>query len=130
MRKDPTLPTSRSLRLTYFLQRLASLPAASSAAEARSQLDSTLNAVEDEFSGVPFDPSNWMMDGRMYPPQDDFAFPVEGYPEVTLFRARKHRIYIRANGAVRIETTPKASLLDKPGADGRRVFDTPTETGQ
>lgn len=49
---------------------------------------------------------------------------------MTLFRARKHRIYIRANGAVRIETTTKASLLDKPGADGRRVFDTPTETGQ
>lgn len=86
--------------------------------------------MEDELSGVPFDPSNWMMDGRMYPPKDDFAFPVEGHPEVTLFRARKHRIYIRANGAIRIETTNKASLLDKPGADGRRVFNTSTEAGQ
>lgn len=124
------MPTSRSLRLTYFLQRLASLPTASSLAEARTQLDSTLNEVEDEHSGVPFDPSNWMMDGRMYPPQDDFAFPVGGHPEVTLFRARKHRIYIRMNGAIRIETTSRAVLLDKPGTGGRRVFDESTESGQ
>lgn len=130
LREDLTLPTSRSLRLTYFLQRLASIPTASSGAEARTQLDTTLNAVEDEFSGVPFDPSSWMMDGRMYPPQDDFSFPVAGHPEVTLFRSRKHRIYIRTNGAVRIETTTRAPLLDKPGADGQRVFDTSTETGQ
>ena len=62
------------------------------------------------------------MDGRMYPPQDDFAFPVEGHPEVTLFRARKHRIYVRSNGAIRIEASGGELLLAKPGADGQEVF--------
>ncbi len=113
---------SRSFRLALFIQRLASLPRAHSLAEARGQVEDTLNAVEDELSGVPFDPANWQMDGRMYPPEDDFAFPVEGHDEVTLFRARKHRTFIRTNGAILIRSLTNEVILDKPGADGRLVF--------
>ena len=42
----------RSFRLALFLERMAALPHATTLAEARGQLDVTLNAVEDEFSGV------------------------------------------------------------------------------
>jgi hypothetical protein len=87
------------------------------------QVATILNVVEDEYSGVRFDPDAWENDGRMYPPDDDNRFPVDGHPAVTMYRTKGHRLFIRENGAIRIEeVATRKVVLAKPGADGQEVF--------
>ena len=97
---------------------------AASAEEALSLLASTLNTVEDEFSGIPPRPQSWQ-DGRMYPPQEDNRYRVSGCPSLCRYRSREHNTFIGLNGSVRIETcgAKPGIVLDKPGADGRKTHD-------
>ena len=117
------MPTPRSERFALFIAALKALPAASNFGEARTQLSDTLNGIEDRFSGVPFNPSTWVTDGRMYPPLEDSMRDVEDRPDVKRFRSKAHNTYIAENGAIRIEVAGSREIvLDKPGRDGRRVF--------
>lgn len=114
-----TLP--RSFRLQAFLERLVSAAPASSHDEARSLLANILNAVEDEYSGVPFNPANWAADGRLYPPQDDRASDDDDIPGVVVYRSRAHTTLIGPNGAIEIQRLDGTVELSKPGADGNGV---------
>jgi len=108
--------------LEIFLERLSAAPAASGAEEALILLAATLNGVEDEFTTIPFDLSRSESDGRMYPPLPDSARDVPGRPEITRYRSRAHNTWIATNGAIRIDSIGgEDSLLDKAGADGRKV---------
>ena len=116
-------PIDKHLRFAEFIRRLQPSAPASSHDEARRQIEETLNQVEDELSGVPFNPANWETDGRMYPPQDDSAADVDGYPNVTSYRSRRHETLIAKNGAFEIRDVRNGEVvLHKPGSDGKGVW--------
>ena len=113
---------SKAQRLDEFLRRLHNLPAARDAAEAQEQIERTLNAVEDELTSIPFDPSQWQSDGRLYPPQDDNMIATDN-ALVACYRSVRHRIYIGMNGAIEIRETTGSFVFSKSGADGKSIGD-------
>ena len=106
------------------MDRLARAEPSASADDAYASVVRTLNEVEDEFSGTPFDPSHWKADGRLYPPQEDNKRLVLGHPDVTRYRTVAHNVFIGANGAIEIQTVRGTVLFEKPGADGRSLWQT------
>lgn len=113
---------SKAERLQEFYRRLSGAPAGSSAAEALELVRKTLNAVEDELSGVPYNIATWRTDGRMYPPLDDAARPDR--PGVTRYRSLGHNTYIGANGSIEIRSVKdNAVMFGKPGQDGKELKD-------
>jgi len=113
---------TKAQRLAEFLRRLQRAAPASNTEEAFALVARTLNAVEDEFSGTPFDPSAWQTDGRLYPPQIDSRREVPGRSDVTRYRSRSHNTFIAENGAIEIQTIDGMVLLSKPGANGESVW--------
>ena len=113
---------SKQKRLEVFLKRMEDVAPASSAEEALNLLANVLNQVEDEFSGVSYNPQLWETDGRMYPPQVDNVRDVPGRPSLQRYRSVNHNTFIGKNGSIRIETIPGRVLLDKYGSDGRTAF--------
>ncbi len=110
-------------RLDEVYRRLAAAAPARNAAGALALLAQTINAVEDELSGLPYDQlaSRTMVAGpRMYPPLPDSRRPgiVGGVDE---YAAAKHRILIGANGAMSVRHDLGAVELSKPGADGKGI---------
>jgi hypothetical protein len=113
---------SKEERFTEFLRRLALLPRAANASDARMQLDSTLNEVENEMTDIPYDPTQWQGDGRMYPPQDD-SLQLTKNPAVMCFRSKGHRTYISRGGAIEIWEISNKLVFSKPGSDGKTIAD-------
>ena len=72
-----------------FFERLEAAPPASSADEALDLLAKTLNAVEDEHSGVEYNPDAWKDDGRMYPPKEDNRRAVPDRPSLRRYRSKR-----------------------------------------
>jgi len=112
----------KSARLAELFRRLAVAPAVSSMAEAKTLLDDTLNAVEDDLTGIAFNPSAWATDDRMYPPQEDNRRTVPGRPDVARYRSRSHNTYIGANGAIEIRSDTNEVLFRKAGADRKQIW--------
>jgi hypothetical protein len=114
----------KDARLQLFYQRLQAAPAASTHDESYALLCDTLNAVEDEHSGVPNNPSNWQTDGRLYPPQTDMVYAVDGFPGVRRYNSFKHDTYIASNGAIEVKIIA-SNVVDftKPGANGKGVWE-------
>jgi hypothetical protein len=116
------MEVSRAQRLQEIYRRLAQAPAAGTFGEMRSQLDNVINAVEDQLTGIPYDPANWQTDGRIYPVHDDNVFDVPGHPRVTLLRARKNLVYIGDNGSAEIRNASGDVAFRKAGSDGLGVW--------
>jgi hypothetical protein len=114
---------SKAKRLQMFLQRLEAAQPASSADEALDLLGLTLNTVENEHSGVEFNPTLWKDDDRMYPPQEDNRRTVPDRPSLRRYRSAKHNTFIGINGAIQIQDLDRKVMLDKPGLDGRKTDD-------
>jgi hypothetical protein len=100
----------------------AALPA-STAEEVLQQLADIIKDVEDSLTAIPYDPSNWQNDGRIYPPQADNERDVPDRPGMRRYRARLHNVYIGENGSIEIQRLDGIVELAKPGADGRGVWD-------
>jgi hypothetical protein len=125
---DIVLP--RWARLEVYYYRMRSAPPASDHDEAMQLMAQMLNGVEDEFSGVPYNPSEPGNDGRMYPPDPRFLARRASAPGVRVYRQRGHVTYVADNGAIETrevqageEGPIEYTVLDKPGSDGRRVSD-------
>ena len=116
-----TLPKNQ--RLAICCERLFRSPPFCSCEEAYLAVSTTLTAVEDEFSGIPNNPSAWQTDGRLYPPQQDTKRAVPQSRAVFRYRSVAHNTFIAKNGSIRIETITGDVLLNKPGADGLAVAD-------
>lgn len=68
----------------------------------------------------------------MYPPQPDSRREVPDRTDLVRYRTVAHSVVLRDNGAIAILVGHKVTAddlaklpraIDKPGADGRRVFD-------
>jgi hypothetical protein len=112
----------KSERLQEIYRQLARAPAAGTFTEMREQLAHIINAVEDQLSGMPYNPANWRTDGRIYPVQEDKVFDVAKHPRVTLLRARKNLVYIGDNGSIEIQDASGCVTIHKPGSDGLGVW--------
>jgi hypothetical protein len=112
---------TKAERLAEFLRRLAAAPPAADFDEAYRQICDILNAVEDDMTNIPYDPSKWMVDGRLYPPQADHMKLMPGRSDVKRFRSRANATLIGDNGAIRIEDLSGRTILDKPGGDRRTI---------
>lgn len=113
---------SKDARLREFLRRLALAPPVGSESDALELIALTLNAVEDELTDVTADPSKWMTDGWMYPPQTDSRRDVPENTRVVRYRSRGHT-FIAQNGAIEIRRLDGDVLFRKAGRDGRHVWD-------
>jgi hypothetical protein len=112
---------SKQERLEEFYRRLNASAAASNLDEALELIRLLLNAVEDELSGVPYDPANWQSDGRLYPPFSDSVRSVKGQPDVKRFRSLWHNTLVAMNGAIEIRTIDGTLEFSKLGRDGKGV---------
>jgi hypothetical protein len=92
------------------------------AEEVLAQFSNILNRVEDELTSIPYDPENWLVDGRLYPPQADSARPVPGHPLAVRYRSRKHNTFVGANGSIEVQGIDGCVHFRKRGADGRSVW--------
>lgn len=115
-------------RLQIFYGRLAEAPSVCTAEEALNQIAQILNAVEDEFSGLPYDPPSWRERRRLYPPDQAFERDLPGWPTVRKFRQTGHSTFIGANGSIEIQFDtphPKAGcvVFAKLGSDGKGVWE-------
>jgi len=115
-------------RLRIFFGRLSEAAAAASDDQALELLISTMNEVEDEFSGLPYDPASWREKRRLYPPSTDFERKLPGWPQVRMFRQTQHVTYIGRNGSIEIQfakPSPRAGevVFSKPGEDGKEVWE-------
>jgi hypothetical protein len=120
-------PLSKGERLAVFFQRLQGREPAASHSEAMALLVVTLNAVEDEFSGVAYNPEEPGTDGRMYPPNERFRYTKWERPGVSCYRQVAHATFVADNGAVEIRLRVGSELgriiFEKQGKDGRKVSD-------
>ena len=122
------MPPSKAQRLAEFFRRLSEAPAARSYEEARQQVETILNAVEDELTDIPFNLDASQSDGRMYPPLDDNEKKT-GHSGFRRFRTRAQHLLYGTNGAIRIHCIPLPPddwtagivIFDKAGLDGRRI---------
>lgn len=112
-----------NFRLHEFLRRLADAPKVETYEAALALIVGTLDAVEDELSGVPYNPEQWRTDGRMYGPQVDNVRDVPGHPLVKRARSKKHHTFIGVNGAIEIRDLDGNVVFGKQGKDGRAIRD-------
>ena len=121
---------SKAQRLQEFYRRLYAAPPAKSFEEAVFQMTAILNAVEDEYTLIPYDaaaaiPTNKLdTKGRMYPPELANFRAVAGQSHVKRYRHAYHQTFIAANGSIQVRVADSGSIVfSKAGFDGKGVQD-------
>lgn len=102
-------------------RRLERQPAATSDVEAYKLLCQVINETEDEITGIPYDPSAWMTDGRIYPPLPD-SERRSGISGVRRFVTKGHEALIGSKGGILIRQKHTGEVeFSKAGADGKTI---------
>jgi hypothetical protein len=118
---------SKRERLNLVYNRLDNEQPAANHDEALTLIARVLNEVEDEFSGVPYNPDEPGTDGRMYPPNTRFRYKNWERPGIHCYRQVAHATFIAENGALEIRSRSGTELgnilYEKPGKDGKKVSD-------
>lgn len=113
---------SKKQRLDETFRRIQASPAPGTRDERLRQLEDVLNTVEDEMSGVPFNPDTPADDGRMYPPQADSIRDTDD-PRVKRYRTRKHNVFISDDGAIEIQSVETGDVVfQSAGSNGKDVW--------
>ena len=103
MKSIPNEPLSVRERLTIFFERLRQAPPCASADDALALVCQTLDAVEDEWSGIEKNPNaGFKFDGRMYPPRADFTYPQSDGSKIALIKG--HEVRLGINGSISIRS--------------------------
>lgn len=119
--QSPPPVRTRAGRLEEFFRRLLLAPTCRSADSAFEHVRVILNAVEDELSGIPYDPCHPRRDGRLYPAKASYRCRVPGRPDLRRYRFKAHTVYLGASGAILIRHNQDGVVLEKPGSDGATV---------
>lgn len=103
-------------RLAEFFRRLAALPKFCSHDEALTTIQEVFTAVEDEFSGVPRDPTTDTPEetqDRMYPPHPDYE-RLSDKPGFRRYDQLGHLTYIGDGGhVIFVDRRSKNTVYDK-----------------
>jgi hypothetical protein len=102
-------PLAKRLRLEFAFDRLTAAASATDHDEALRLIAAILNAVEDEFSGVPYNPDEPGSDGRMYPPEERFRYKNWERLGVRCYRQVAHATFIADNGGLSFARVPAAN---------------------
>jgi hypothetical protein len=90
-----------------------------------------LTAVEDEYSGVPGGSDQSLTKGRMYPPDERFRYAKWERAGVRCYLQTVHATFVGDNGSIEIRQRKEKQLGEivfaKPGKDGRKISDDPTQ---
>jgi hypothetical protein len=78
--------------------------------------------LKNEFSGIENNPSleKSKSEGRLYAPQNDMCKLINEKGDLRC-RTKRHYIYYGHNGAIRITTLNHEIILDKAGANHRKL---------
>ena len=112
---------TKAERLRIFIERLMAAPKVATPEEAFDLMASTLNAVEDELTGIPFAPDQWRSDGRMYPPQSDAERDIPELPGWRRYRNKGHNTLIGPMGQIEINDLDGNCLIRKSGLNEPEV---------
>jgi hypothetical protein len=109
-------------RVAELVRQLEHSPPAGNAEDPLHLVTTTLDDIEDRFSGVPNDPSSPRADDRIWPPIAKYSFAIEGRDDLDGYRQKGHETIIGSNGAILIRSRRDVRIiLDKAGLDGRKV---------
>lgn len=116
---ETNIEKTKEERIDAFLSRLNAAPKSQSHNEAFALVNYIMDEVENEMLSPALD-----CKGRMRGPALAYQRPVKDRIDLQRYAHPSHNTFIRNNGAIRIEQRdPNKVLLDKPGADDRKVHD-------
>lgn len=91
---------TKSERINLFFNELGNVEPASSIEEAISQVEQVLDEVEDKYSGLPYDRSNWGKGERMYLPPLSVAGAWKITEEFKRANLSGNYFYIHTDGSM------------------------------
>jgi hypothetical protein len=113
---------SKQARLNLFYNKLMLADHCSSYDEAYILLCKILNDVEDEFSGVNYNLTKSLIDGRLYPPMIDSRRVYKEREDLICFRNKANYTFFSEDGAITITTISGEIVVEKKSKNGQRII--------